>query len=299
MSDRARRAFQRVRSLELKARGRIRDLLGGSHLSAFRGTGLSFREVREYVEGDDPRSIDWNVTARLGHPYAKVFDEERELTAAFLVDASASGMTGARGRLVREAAAEFCAALALSCLSGQERLALMMHSDRLETWIPPVRGQGALQRLLREILEVRPTGKATDLVAACDALGGRLSRRAVVFVVSDFRCDLDALEPALRRLGMRHDLNLVEIVPTGLDPLPAVGLVAVRDPETDRETLVDTSDPAFRRAWAAREEIRQEALDRLARRSRAVRVRHATVDEPLSTIRALLQLRRHAPRLAA
>jgi uncharacterized protein (DUF58 family) len=295
MSERARRVFQRVRRLELRARGKIQDLLGGSHLSAFKGTGLSFREVREYSEGDDPRRIDWNVTARLGTPFAKVFDEERELTAAFLVDVSGSTGTGARALLVREAAAEFCATLALSCLTGQERLALLLHSDRVETWIPPVRGQGALQRVVREILEVRPKGHKTDLVAACDSLGARLPRRAVVFVVSDFREDLDRLEPALKRLGARHDLNLVEVVPTGLQPLPKVGLVAVRDPESGHECLVDTSHPAFRDQWERREAQRQERLQRLALRARAVKVRHETVTEPMTTIHSLMQLRRLSP----
>jgi len=299
VSERARRAFQRVRRLELRARGRIQDLLGGSHISAFKGTGLSFREVREYSEGDDPRRIDWNVTARLGHPYAKVFDEEREMTAAFLVDISGSTGTGARGQLVREAAAEFCAAMALSCLSGQERLALLLHSDQVEAWIPPVRGQGALQRLLREILEAKPKANGTDLAAACDALGRRLPRRAVVFLVSDFKTDLVKFEPALRRLGARHDLNLIEIKPTGMAPLPAVGLVAVRDPESGREALVDTSDAAFRRAWQAREDARQSTLDRLAKRSLAVRVTHSTTSEPLETVRELLQKRKHSPRIAA
>ncbi|MEN9354653.1 MAG: hypothetical protein RL318_1978 [Fibrobacterota bacterium] len=295
MSERARRVFQRVRRLELRARGKIQDLLGGSHLSAFKGTGLSFREVREYAEGDDPRRIDWNVTARLGTPFAKVFDEERELTAAFLVDVSGSMGTGARALLAREAAAEFCATVALSCLTGQERLALLLHSDRVETWIPPVRGQGALQRVVREILEVQPKGHKTDLVAACDSLGARLPRRAVVFVVSDFREDLDRLEPALKRLGARHDLNLVEIVPSGLQPLPKVGLVSVRDPESGRDCLVDTSHPAFRKQWEARETLRQERLQRLALRSRAVKVRHETIAEPMTTIHSLMQLRRLSP----
>lgn len=296
MSQRARRVIQRVRRLELRARGRIQDLMGGSHLSAFKGTGLSFREVREYAEGDDPRRIDWNVTARLGgNAFVKVFDEERELTAAFLVDVSGSTGTGARALLVREAAAEFCATLALSCLTGQERLALLLHSDRVETWIPPVRGQGALERVLREILEAVPVGTGTDLAAACDALGSRLPRRAVVFVVSDFRDDLERLEPALKRLGARHDLNLVEVVPTGLSPLPKVGLVSLRDPETGRERMVDTSDDRFRQAWEAREAARQERLVRVAQRSRAVRARHATTDDVLSTIHGLLQARRLSP----
>lgn len=296
MSERARRVFQRVRRLELRARGRIQDLLGGSHLSAFKGTGLSFREVREYAEGDDPRRIDWNVTARLGgNAFVKVFDEERELTAAFLVDVSASTGTGSRALLVREAAAELCATLALSCLTGQERLALLLHSDRVETWIPPVRGQGALQRVLREILEVKPLGTATNLAAACDSLGSRLPRRAVVFVVSDFRDDLERLEPALKRLGARHDLNLIEVVPTGLHPLPDVGMVALRDPETGRERLVDTSHAGFRREWERRETVRQERLTRMILRSRGVRVSHATTDDPMTTIHGLLQRRRLSP----
>ncbi|HOX53070.1 MAG TPA: DUF58 domain-containing protein, partial [Fibrobacteria bacterium] len=166
----ARRIVRRVRRIEFRARGRVSDPLAGGHMSTFKGTGMRFREVRAYLDGDDPRSIDWNVTARLNEPFVKVFEEERELTAAFLVDLSGSTLAGSRGSILREAAAEFCAVLALSCLGTQESLALLTHTDTMESWLPPARGPQVLSRVLREILERPVKGNGTDLGAACDQL---------------------------------------------------------------------------------------------------------------------------------
>jgi uncharacterized protein (DUF58 family) len=287
----ARRIVRRVRKIEFRARGRVSDPLSGGHLSAFRGTGMRFREVRSYVDGDDPRSIDWNVTARLGEPFVKVFEEERELTAAFIVDLSGSMDAGSRGTVMREAAAEFCAVLALSCLGTQESLALLTHTDRVESWLPPFRGPQVLSRVLREILERPVVGRGTDLSLACDQLGQRLTRRSVVFVVSDFRDDPARYAPALRRLGVRHDLNLVRLEPAGFDPLPGAGLVTFLDPESGAEFELDTSDPALRRELSKAVGVELDALLREAKRSRAVVTRLRTGADPLETVRTLVRSR--------
>lgn len=287
----ARLAVARVRGLEFRARGRIQDLLQGGHLSAFRGTGLRFREVRSYADGDDPRHIDWNVTARSQSPFVKVFEEERELTVAFLVDVSSSLDTGLTTRTVREAAAEFCAMMAVACFGTQERLALLLHSDRLELWLPPARGPAALSRILREVA-VHPTeGTGTDLGAAFDQLSRRLPRRAVVVVVSDFRDDPARFGPALRRLGVRHDVSLVRVEPVGFDPLPRQGLIGFVDPETGTTVDLDGSDPNLRDALHGAQEAHKAACGEQARKARAVVASHPTSVEPIESVRSLVRRR--------
>lgn len=287
----ARRVTQRVRRIEFRARGRISDLLSGGHLSTFKGTGMRFREVRAYVDGDDPRGIDWNVTARLNEPFVKVFEEERELTAAFLLDLSESTLAGSRGALSRETAAEFCAVTALSCFGSQESLALLTFSDQVETWLPPARGPQALSRLLREILEREPKGRGTNLSMACDQLARRLRRRSVVFVVSDFREDPATYSQALRRLGIGHDLNLVRIEPAGFDPLPGNGLVSFVDAETGVEFELDVSDKTLRETLGRRETEIVNNLEREARKSRAALLRVRTGTDPVDAVRKLVQKR--------
>lgn len=287
----ARTAVARVRGLEFRARGRIQDLLQGGHLSAFRGTGLRFREVRSYSDGDDPRHIDWNVTARSQSPFVKVFEEERELTVAFLVDVSASLDTGVSQRTVREAAAEFCALMAVACFGTQERLALLLHSDRLELWLPPARGPAALSRILREVAVHPAEGSGTDLAAALDQLSRRLPRRAVVVVLSDFRDDPARFGPALRRLGVRHDVSLVRVEPSGLDPLPSCGLLGLVDPETGKVVDLDASDEDLRRALAKAGNDHRSACDDQARKARAVVAVHASSAEPIASVRTLVRRR--------
>lgn len=287
----ARRVTQRVRRIEFRARGRISDLLAGGHLSTFKGTGMRFREVRAYVDGDDPRGIDWNVTARLNEPFVKVFEEERELTAAFLLDLSESTLAGSRGALSRETAAEFCAVTALSCFGSQESLALLTFSDQVETWLPPARGPQALSRLLREILEREPKGRGTNLSIACDQLARRLRRRSVVFVVSDFREEPATYSQALRRLGIGHDLNLVRIEPAGFDPLPGQGLVSFVDAETGVEFELDVSDKSLREALGRRETEIVNNLEREARKSRAALLRVRTGTDPVDAVRMLVRKR--------
>ena len=287
----ARRVTQRVRRIEFRARGRISDLLAGGHLSTFKGTGMRFREVRAYVDGDDPRGIDWNVTARLNEPFVKVFEEERELTAAFLLDLSESTLSGSRGALSREAAAEFCAVLALSCFGSQESLALLTFTDKVETWLPPSRGPQSLSRLLREILERDPQGKGTDLALGCDQLARRLRRRSVVFVVSDFRDDPERYAPALRRLGIGHDVNLVRIEPAGFDPLPGTGLVTFVDAESGHEFELDVGDKALRTALGKHEAASVASLEREAKKSRATLLRVRTGTDPVDAVRQLVRAR--------
>jgi len=213
------------------------------------------------------------------------------LTVAFLVDISASLETGIARRTVRDAAAEFCAQMAMACFGTQEKLALMLHSDKLELWLPPARGPAALSRLLREVAVHPATGRGTDLGTAFDQLSRRLPRRAVVVVLSDFRDDPAKFGPALRRLGIRHDVNLVRVVPEGFAPLPDQGLVEFFDAETGNVHMMDTSDPSLRRRLLQAEADHVGACEEQARKSRAVSVPHPTAQDAINSVRTLVRRR--------
>ncbi|MCC6671862.1 MAG: DUF58 domain-containing protein [Planctomycetes bacterium] len=245
--------------------------MAGGYLSVFRGTGMEFDEVREFAEGDDPRSVDWNVTARTGRPHVKIFVEERELTVLFLLDLSASlrfGTVrrdgGARVRTVRQAAAEFCACLALAAARNHDKAGLVAFSDRIERYVPPKKGSGHVLRIVREALGLEAAGQGTDLAGALRFAARVQRRRAVVFLVSDFLTPLPALE--LRRLARRHDLVAVRVQDPATRTLPRAGLLRVRDLETGAYAWVDTDSARVRAAhaaeWAARDAAHQETLAR-------------------------------------
>jgi len=209
---------------------------------------MEFSEVREYVPGDDVRAIDWNVTARMGHPFIKKFQEERELTVLLLVDQSASGRFGTRNRLKSELAAEVGAVLALSATQNQDKVGLLLFTDEVELWVPPAKGKRHVLRVVREILYYRPRGRGTDLRAALDHLVRGQKRRAVVFVLSDFLTD--GYERSLRIASRRHDVVALRMRDEREERLPSVGVVALRDLESGEELLVDTSSRRVRRDFA-------------------------------------------------
>jgi uncharacterized protein (DUF58 family) len=239
---------KRLRRLELRA-ARVSDaVFGGEHRSAFRGRGLEFEEVREYQEGDEPRLIDWNVTARMGRPYVKTFREERELTVVLVVDTSASVGLGSGLMLKRELAAELAAALALSALRNQDRVGLLAFSDGVEAFLPPGKGRGHVHRLLRTLLTLAPTGRGTGYDEAERHLSRLLRGRCVVYFLSDFLSP--GFEQALRRLAVRHEVIPVQLSDPRERELPALGLLRVEDPETGAAAVIDTDDPAVRAAYA-------------------------------------------------
>lgn len=243
--------FKKIRRLEIVSRHLVESALAGDYLSTFKGSGLEFAEVREYEPGDEVRSIDWNVTARLGHPYVKVHQEERELTLLLMVDVGASMATGRLGDK-RELAALVAAALGLAASRGGDRVGFLFFSDRVEGWLPPKRGRGHLLRGLRDLLNLEPQGRGSDLGVALRHLGLAQRRRANVFVISDLLMDLDG--PALKAAARRHDLVAVRTADPLDEALPAwVGLLAARDPETGRRVWLDTDSPWARAAWARRQ----------------------------------------------
>ncbi len=258
--------LSKVKRIEIRTRHLVTDVFGGEYHSVFKGRGMEFAEVREYVPGDDVRAIDWNVTARMGHPFVKQFQEERELTVLLLVDQSASERFGTRQRLKSELAAEVGALLALSAVQNNDKVGLVLFADGVELYVPPGKGRRHVLRVVREILYFRARGRGTNLGAALDHVSRALKRRAVVFVLSDFLAH--GYERSLTVASRRHDVVLLRMRDTREDRLPAVGVVTLRDLETGREMLVDTSDRGVRRAFGEAVAAREEAFRETVRRAR-------------------------------
>ena len=241
----------------------IDDQLSGDYHSTFKGQGVEFDEVRPYLAGDDVRTIDWNVTARTGVPYIKRFAEERELTVLFMVDVSGSQGYGSGHRSKMELAAEVTALLALTAIRNQDKIGLVLFSDRIVKYIPPRKGRDSVMRLVREVLAAEDEAKGgTDIAAALKFLNGVQKRRAVVFLVSDFIADHDSFERMLRATARHHDVVCVPVSDPAERVLPDVGLVELEDLETGELVLVDTSSERVRREFAGRAAADDEALRR-------------------------------------
>jgi uncharacterized protein (DUF58 family) len=271
--------FRQVRRIEIRTRRLVQDLFSGQYHSVFKGRGIEFAEVREYEPGDDVRAIDWNVTARRGHPYIKQFSEERELTIVFLLDASASGRFGSRGREMRELAAEMCAVVAFSALINNDRVGLIVTTDRIERTVPPRKGRKHVLRVIREILYQRPEGRGTSLEAGLRHASRALRRRSVVFLVSDF---LDAgYGPALRVANRKHDIIGVRLGDRRLEELPGAGLLDLADPETGRRALWDAGSARVRRTYRASRVRQREATSQILRQAKVDSIDLAT-DRPFT-----------------
>ena len=239
--------LKQVRRVEIATRGLVNEVFSGEYHSVFKGRGMNFAEVRAYQHGDDIRSIDWNVTARTGTPFVKVFDEERELTVMLVVDVSASGDFGSRSRMKGEVAVEICAVLAFSAITNNDKVGLIIFSDRIEKFVPPRKGRRHGLRVLRELLYFQPEGRGTDVAGALGYLARVVRRRAVVFVVSDF---FDTgYQKALAVAGRRHDTVVIRMGDPRERELPAVGYIELEDAETGEQLTVNVSDPAFREAF--------------------------------------------------
>ena len=270
-----RELFRKIRRVEVRTRGLVESVFGGEYHSAFRGRGLEFAEVRPYQVGDDVRTIAWNVSARTGEPYVKLFDEEREQTLVLAVDVSGSEDFGSGVQAKRDLAAEVCAVLGFSALQSGDRVGLVLFTDAVERFVPPQKGKRHVLRVLRDLYAHAPQSRGTDVAGALDHVLRVVRRRAIVVVVSDFMVsDPDALARALRRTSRRHDLVAVRVVDPREEALPAVGLLRVADAETGVEAVVDTSSPAVRTAFAARAAARSARTEASLA---AARVDHVTV----------------------
>ena len=242
--------LKKVRKIEIRTRELSRQIFAGQYHSAFKGRGMAFSEVREYHYGDDVRAIDWNVTARFNHPYIKVFEEEREMTVMLLVDVSSSHLFGTRGMYKKDLLTEIAAVLAFSAISNNDKVGVIFFSDKVEKFIPPKKGTSHILRIIRELVEQQPEQKATSLSEALRYLSNAIKKRCTAFVLSDF---IDTgFEEALRIARGKHDVAALQMVDRGELEVPKAGLVQLKDAETGRISLVDTSNERFRqqyRSW--------------------------------------------------
>ena len=269
-----RELLRKIRHVEVRTRGLVDDVFGGQYHSAFKGRGIEFAEVRPYQYGDDVRTIDWNVSARTGEPHVKLFDEEREQTLLLAVDVSASEDFGSAEGAKRDLAAEVCAVLGFSALRNNDKVGLLLFTDRVERFVAPKKGRRHVLRLVRDLFAHRPASRGTDLGEALDHALRTMKRRAIVVLVSDFRADAEAYARRLKTLAQKHDVVAVRIVDPREEALPSVGLVRVVDPETGAVALLDTSSRRVREAFAARAAERAAAVEAVLRDAR---VDHVTV----------------------
>ncbi len=278
-----------VRRIEIRTRRLVLEVFSGEYHSVFKGTGMEFREVREYVPGDDVRTIDWNVTARTGDPFVKLFEEERELTVILAVDMSRSGWFGAQGNSKIEIAAELCGVLAFSAIANKDKVGLVLFSDRVEKYIPPAKGKSHVLRIIRELLTFEPEGRGTSIEAPLELLGSVLKRKATVFLVSDFWAS--GFASRLSVIARKHDLVAVRVRDPRETEIPAVGLVNWIDAETGRELLVDTSSPATRRILTSRASQHDEELERLLASRGVDLVNVSTVESYVEPLRKFFMAR--------
>ena len=284
-ASRTREILSRVRKLEIRTRRLVEETMAGQYHSVFKGRGMDFEEVREYLPGDEVRTIDWNVTARTGRTFVKKFTEERELTLLLLVDLSASGSFGSVSRSKRELAAEVASVLAFSAIRNNDKVGLVLFTDRIEKFIPPAKGKSHVLRVVREILFFEPEHKGTDLVAAVEFANRVVRRRAVTFLISDFLlpgCERglpDAVKRALGLANRRHDLVALATTDPRERELPDVGFVTLEDAETGEQLEVDTSDAGLRQRYAEAAALHAEAL-RHALRGCGVDLLELKTEEP-------------------
>ena len=239
--------LKKVRKIEIKTKGLSKHIFSGEYHSAFKGRGMSFSEVRSYQYGDDVRNIDWNVTARTGEPHVKVFEEERELTVMLLVDVSQSSYFGTVNQLKKEIITEICAVLAFSAINNNDKVGVIFFSDRIEKFIPPKKGKQHILRIIRELLDLEPTGRGTDIALTLQYFNNVVKKRSICFVLSDFMAK--EYENPLRIAARRHDIVGIKLFDPREEKLPNVGLMRALDVETGQSRWIDSSSKRVRNRY--------------------------------------------------
>jgi uncharacterized protein (DUF58 family) len=281
----SRELVKKLKKIEIYTSRLANDQLAGSYHSVFKGRGMAFSEVRQYQPGDDVRFIDWNVSARMNDTYVKVFTEEREMTVMLLVDLSASERFGSTGKPKIETVAEVAALLAFSAIKNNDRVGLILFTDRVERFVPPKKGRSHVMRVVTEILNAAPESEGTDLGVALDLLGGIGKRRTVAFLISDFIAD--RYEKSLRVVSAKHDLIPIQVVDPREDELPDVGLALVEDLESGELVEVDTSNLDVRADYAREAQKQRAAREQLFRR---LKLDHVTVSTDRDFVKPLTEL---------
>ena len=239
--------IKKVRRIEIKTRGLTRHIFAGQYHSAFKGRGIAFSEVREYVYGDDLRSIDWNVTARFNHPYVKVFEEERELTVVLLIDVSGSGNFGTKVSFKRDVMTEVAAVLSFSAIFNNDKIGVIFFSDKVEKFIPPKKGRKHILRIIRELLDFTSESRKTNLNVPLQFLTNAIKKRCTAFIISDFIAP--DFEEALRIASNKHDIAALKVFDPVETSIPDIGLIKISDSETGAEKWIDTSIKSTRKAY--------------------------------------------------
>ena len=247
--------LKKVRKIEIKTRRLSNHVFGGEYHSTFKGKGMTFSEVRNYQFGDDVRSIDWNVTARYNEPFVKVFEEERELTMMLLVDVSGSELFGSQKQFKKEIITEIAATLAFSATQNNDKIGLLLFSEKMELFIPPKKGRSHVLRIIRELIEFQPQGKQTDISAALKYVTNVIKKKAIIFVLSDFLTD--GYQHTLKIVSGKHDVTGIRVYDEREQSIPNIGLVQMLDGETGELTMVNTGSKAVRNAYATHFRERQ------------------------------------------
>ena len=288
--------LQRVRKIEIKTRGLSRNIFAGEYHSQFKGRGMAFSEVREYQPGDDVRSIDWNVTARLNKPYIKVFEEERELTVMLLVDVSGSRNFGTISQMKRDMMTEVAATLAFSTIENNDKVGVIFFSDRIEKFIPAKKGKTHVLHIIRELLSFEPTSTGTDIAAALEYFTNAQKRRCTAFLISDCispwwrnKEAAQTMEKAFMISANRHDINLIQIYDRRDAEMPNVGLLKVKDAETGKRIWVDTAVESVRKAYDQEWQDQQASLQLLMTRTGTNSVSIRTDDDFVKKLMTLFK----------
>lgn len=276
--------LKQVRKIEIVNRILVETTLQGAYRSSFKGQGMEFSDVREYVEGDDVRNIDWNVTARTGVAHVKQFEEEREMTVLLLVDASGSTDFGTVSRIKRQMAVEFCASMAFSAVKNSDRVGLVMFTDRIEHFIPAKKGRAHIMRVIRDMIAFQPKSMKTDLNSALEFLTHIVKKKCTAFLVSDFLSEID-FEENLRRANFRHDVNALVMTDRREREIPDLGIVEFEDPETGKRVVFDTGSKRARRRF---KELAQEQRERIAGVFQRCRVDSVDLDTGESYVDAIV-----------
>lgn len=280
--------LQKVRKIEIKTRGLSKNIFAGEYHSQFKGRGMTFSEVREYQAGDDVRSIDWNVTARLGKPYIKVFEEERELTVMLLIDVSGSSNFGTVSQMKRDMMTEVAATLAFSTIENNDKVGVIFFTDKIEKYIPPKKGKKHVLHIIRELIDFQPEQHGTNIAAAIQYFANAQKRRCTAFLISDFMTEQVAvLKKPLMIASNRHDLSAIQIYDRRDAELPDVGLLKVKDAETGERIWIDTAVKAVRESYARHWDEQQTELNDVFTKTGT---NHISVRTDENYVRALMKL---------
>jgi uncharacterized protein (DUF58 family) len=258
--------IKKVRKIEIKTKHLSNQIFSGEYHSAFKGRGMAFSEVREYAVGDEIRTIDWNVTARFNEPFVKVFEEERQLTVMLLVDISASGMFGTRNQLKRETITELCAVLAFSAVSNNDQIGLILFTDKIEKFIPPKKGKSHILRIIRELINFEPTGKATDIALSLKYFTQMIKKKSIAFVLSDFMDE--GFADALKIASRKHDVVALKVHDKADAELPNIGLAQFQDLETGEMKWINTSSKKVRNNYRIKQNAQEERVRQIFLKSK-------------------------------